>query len=83
MGSCFSLEWLEQVLVWCVIVGAIIAIIRLIVPWVLAQIGIPLIGQVLNIILWAVVCIIVIWIVFAMLSCLIGMGGVGLFPHHR
>jgi hypothetical protein len=80
---CFTLEWLEQLLVWLVIVGAIIAILRLVIPWVLAQLGIPIISQVLNIILWAIVCIIVIWIVFALLSCLVGMGGVGLFPHHH
>jgi hypothetical protein len=44
----------------------------------------PIISQVLNIVLWAVVCIIIIWIVFALLSCLIGMGGGGLLlPHHH
>ena len=78
--SCFSLAWLEQVLVWLIIVGAIIAILRLVVPWVLAQVGIPIVGQVLNIILWAIICIIVIWIVFALLSCLVGSGG--LTPPH-
>lgn len=80
--SCFSLAWLEQVLVWLIIVGAIIAILRLVIPWVLDQVGIPMVGAVLNIILWAIICIIVIWIIFALLSCLSGMGGVGLFPHH-
>ncbi len=80
--SCFSLAWLEQVLVWLIIVGAIIAIVRLVIPWVLAQVGIPMLGQVLNIIFGAIICIIVIWIIFASLSCLSGMGGVGLFPHH-
>ena len=81
--SCFTLQWLEQFLVWCIIVGAVIAIIRLIVPWVLAQVGIPLLGQALNIILWAVVAIFVVYIVFALLSCLIGMGGMSLLPPHR
>ena len=80
--GCFSMEWLEQILVWCVIIGAIIAIVRLLIPMATDWIS-PVISQVLNIVLWAVVCIIVIWIVFALLSCLIGMGGVGLFPHHR
>lgn len=81
--GCFTIQWLQQFLVWCVIVGAIIAIIRLIVPWVMAQVGIPLLGQVVNIILWAIVAIFVIYIVFALLSCLIGMGGVSLLPPHR
>ena len=81
--GCFSILWLEQFLVWCVIVGAIIAIIRLVVPWVMSQVGIPLLAQVINIILWAVVCIFALYIVFALLGCLVGMGGVSLFPPHR
>ncbi len=77
---CFTLGYLEQLLVWLVMLGAVIAIIRLVVPWVLAQVGIPLVGQVVNIILWAIVCIIVIYIVFALLSCL---GGFSLMPPHH
>jgi len=83
--GCFTLGWLQQFLVWCVIVGAIIAIIRLIVPWVMAQVGIPMLAQIVNIILWAIVCIFVIYIAFSLLGCLIGMGGGGLslLPPHR
>ena len=73
--GCFSLQWLEQLLVYCIIIFAVIAIIRLVVPWVLDQVGVPLIGQVVNILLWAFVCIIVIYVVFALLSCLLGGGG--------
>jgi hypothetical protein len=82
---CFSMEWLEQLLVWCVIVGAIVAILRLVVPWAVAQLGLPLVGQVLNIILYAIICIIAIWIIFTLISCLMSMGGggIGLFPHHH
>jgi len=72
---CFSLPWLENFLVYCIIVGAIIAILRLVIPWVIGQLGIPLVGQVLNIVLWAVVCIFVLYICFALISCLIGSGG--------
>ena len=83
--SCFSLEWLQQFLVYCVIVGAVIAIIRLVVPWAMAQVGIPILAQIVNIILWAIVVIFVIYIAFSLLSCLIGMGGHGLslLPPHR
>jgi hypothetical protein len=78
--GCFTLGWLEQFLVWCVIVGAIVAIIRLLVPWVMAQVGIPILAQAINIILWAIVCIFVIYIIFALLSCVVGMGGISLLP---
>ena len=81
--GCFTLGWLQQFLVWCVIVGAVIAIIRLVVPWVMAQVGIPLLSQAINIILWAVVCIFVIYIIFALLSCVVGMGGISVLPPHR
>jgi hypothetical protein len=77
---CFSLGWLEQLLVWLVVVAAVIMILKLIVPWVASQIGVPIIGQVLNIVLWAIVVIMVIYICFALLSCLAG-GGLPLLPH--
>ena len=77
---CFSTAWIEQLLVWLVIVCAIIAILRLVLPWVAAQLGIPLIGQIINIVLWAVVVIFVIYFCFALIGCLDG-SGVGLFPH--
>ena len=77
---CFSIGWLEQLLVWLIIVCAVVAVLRLIVPWVAAQLGVPVIAQVLNIILWAVICIFVIYFVFALLAC-VGGGGMPLFPH--
>jgi hypothetical protein len=79
---CFSLSWLEQLLVWLVIVAAVIAILRLLVPWVASQFGIPLVAQVLNIILWAIVVIFVIYICFALLSCLAGGPPILFPPHH-
>ena len=81
--GCFTLGWLQQFLVWCVIVGAIIAIIRLVVPWVMAQVGIPMLAQIINIILWAVVVIFVIYIVFDMIQCLWSYtGGFSSLPRH-
>ena len=78
---CFSIGWLEQLLVWLIIVCAVVAVLRLIVPGVAAQLGVPVIAQVLNIILWAIICIFVIYFCFALLAC-VGGGGMPLFPHH-
>lgn len=78
--SCFSMGWLEQLLVWLVIVCAIVAIIRLLVPWITSMTGFPIVGQAINIILWAFLAIICIYIVFGLLSCLIGMAGGLHFP---
>lgn len=78
--SCFSLLWIEQILVYCVILMAVFAIIRLVVPWALTKFGgdFAIVGQIINIILWAILIVIVIYIVFALLACL--MGGSGFFP---
>lgn len=68
--SCLSLGFIEQLLVWLVVASAIIAIIRLLIPWI-TGITFPIVGQVLEIILWAIVAIMAIYIIFALLSCLI------------
>lgn len=36
---CFSLAWLMNVLIWLVVVGAVVAVVRLLLPLVLAQFG--------------------------------------------
>ena len=72
--GCFSLAWLEQMLIWLVIASAIVACIRLLIPWV-TSVTFPIVGQILEIVLWAVIAIIAIYIIFALISCLIGMGG--------
>jgi len=77
---CFTLGWLASFLVQCVIIFATIAIIRLVVPWLTGLIGLPILAQVVNIILWAIVAIFAIYVVFGLLSCLWSVGG-GIMPH--
>ncbi len=71
---CFSLAWLAQLLIWLVIVGAIYAILKLVIPFVLAQLGTAggVIAGVINIILWVVIAIFVIYLCFDLISCLAG-----------
>lgn len=71
--SCLSLAFLEQLLVWLVIASAIIAVLKLLIPWI-SSLTFPIVGQVLQIVLWAVIAIIAIYIVFALLGCLTGGG---------
>jgi hypothetical protein len=73
---CFSLGWLEQLCVYIVVIMAIWAIIKLLIP----MIGVPLIAQILNIVLWAIVAIMCIYIIFGFIGCLTG-GGFSLVPH--
>ena len=80
MGSCFSLGWLEQICIWLIMVAAIVAVIRLLVPYLTGLIGLPIVAQIVNILLWAVVTIMCVYVIFALLSCLVGGGGMLHFP---
>ncbi len=73
--SCLSLGFLEALIIQCIIIGALIAVIQLLVPWLVSFTGWPILGQVIMIILWAIVAILVVYIIFALLSCLLGSGG--------
>ena len=76
--GCMSLAWVLQLCVWIVIVVALVSILRIVIPWVASWAGLP--GPVLaiiNIIIWAVICIAALYIIFELLSCLLG-GGIGL-----
>lgn len=72
---CFSLAWIEALLIWLVIIGAVIAILRLFVPWVLSLFGVSLgpIPQIIRIVIIAILAIAAIYFVFDLISCLGGI----------
>lgn len=86
---CFSLDWLLHILILGVIVTAVFAILKLIIPWALSKMGaevgegVAMLMRVFSIIIWAVVIIVVLIIVFYLISCLIswGGGGISILPH--
>ncbi len=75
--ACFSAASLESILVWLVIIGAVFAIIKVVVPMVAAELGGPgsALVRIVNIVLWAALCILVIVFAFQMISCLLSAGG--------
>jgi hypothetical protein len=79
---CFSLAWVEQICIWIVCIIAVVAIVRLLVPWLLSLVGGSLgpVPAIINIVLWAVVAIMVIYVIFALISCL--FSGAMMLPHH-
>ncbi len=77
--GCFSLELLETLLIDLVFICAIVAIIQLFIPWATGMF--PIVGQVLRIVLWAIIAIFAIYIIFALFQCLLGSGGLHLIPH--
>jgi len=74
---CFTLPWLAHFLIWLVIVCVIVAILRI---WVLPMLATldPRIVATVNILIWAVVVIYIIYFCVELLMCA-GGGGFG-FP---
>ncbi|MBR0879091.1 putative membrane protein [Bradyrhizobium barranii subsp. barranii] len=79
---CFTLAWLQQLIVWLIVIGAVVAIIKLLIPFLDGLTGMPIIGRILMIVLWAFVAIAVVVVIFGLLSCLLGGSGTFGFPHH-
>lgn len=78
---CFSFGWLEDVLIWLVIICAVVMVLRIVIPWALGALGIGIDARatmVINIILGAIILIYVIVILFDLAGCLIGSGGMHL-----
>jgi hypothetical protein len=73
--ACFTLGFLQALIIQIIIIAAIIAIIKLLVPFLVSLTGWPILGQILMIVLWAIVAIMVVYLIFALLSCLMGSGG--------
>jgi flagellar biosynthesis protein FlhB len=75
---CFPLGWVEQVLIWIIVIGAVWAILRLLVPFILSQLGLTLgsIGTIVMRILWivfiAIVLVALVVFAFDLIACLIG-----------
>ena len=73
--GCFSLSFLQQLIIWVIVIAAIVAVIRLLVPYLTSLIGFPIIGRIIEIVLWVVVAIAVVYLIFGLLGCLMGSGG--------
>ena len=81
---CFSIEWFLQLLIFLVILCGCIAILRIwVFPFIATQAGVNggKIAATINILIWVVVCIFIIYVVGYLLMCALG-GGLG-FPRIR
>ncbi len=84
---CFSIDWIVQLLVWLVLIGAIFALISLALRFVLPKLPEPMreigavVVQAFTIIMWAVVVIFVIYFIADLISCLWSAGGGLRLPH--
>jgi hypothetical protein len=76
--ACFSVGTIEYLLVELVILAVIVGVVRILLPYILAQLGVAgdMVMRVINLILWGICVIAAIYLIFALLGCL----GGGLFP---
>jgi hypothetical protein len=82
---CFSLGWLEALLINIVILAVVIGVLRILIPWVMGLLGVnvePLM-RIINLIIIGIVVIWAIYFVFSLLGCLGGggLGSLSLSPH--
>lgn len=84
---CFSMEWLKDILILCIVIGAVILMLKVIVPYAVSKMGIALgegwnvILAIFRIFLGALIAIVVVLICFEFISCLLSFVHVGsLFP---
>ena len=74
--ACFTLAWVEQLLIWLVFLCVLIGIAKVVLPMLLGLFGSPpgggVIMTVINYVLWGIAAIFVIIIVFDLISCVVG-----------
>ena len=77
---CFDIVWFEQILIWLIIIGAIVALFKLLIPLVLSNLGVAggTVMAAINIIMWAIICIFLVYFIFDLIGCL---GGGLRLPH--
>jgi hypothetical protein len=80
---CFTLGWIEHLVIWLIVVAAVIAIIRLLIPFLNEITGLPILGRIIEICLWVFVAIAVVILIFGLFSCLLGGSGTLGFPTVR
>lgn len=84
---CFSLEWIKQILILMVVFGFIIAVLGLLIPFVVARMGLALgegwalLVKIFRMFVTAAVIIFVIIVAFELISCLLSFTGGSILPH--
>lgn len=72
---CFTLLWVFELIAQLIFIVAVIIIARILIPWLLALIGVALgpIPQIINIIIGVVIALMVLWFVYDLIVCVSGV----------
>jgi len=71
---CFSADWLIHTLVWFVVVCGIVAILRLVLPWLLAWLGIGVDAMVMRVIQIVIAVIVIVWLIYFIYDLVLCVG---------
>lgn len=78
---CFSMDLIKQLCILAIIIGAVFAILKIVVPYALSKVGATLgegfgiLTQVFKVVFWAFVAIVVVVVCFELIACLITWSG--------
>lgn len=74
--ACLSLHFIEQIIIWCIVLGGVYALISLVIPLIIGPLGAigSVLVQALKIILWVVVAVVAVTVVFDLANCLLAGG---------
>lgn len=73
---CFSLGFFEQLCIYLVLIGAVWAIIQLLLPLTATALPAVVIG-IIRIVFWAIIAILIIYVIFGLLGC-VASGGLSI-----
>lgn len=75
---CFTLGWVENLVIWGIVLTAVILVFQLLIPWLWGILGLPVFPgpwvQILKIIIACAILIFICYVVFDLIQCL-GHGG--------
>jgi hypothetical protein len=72
--GCLGFEFIKTLLIWLIILGGVVALIKLLLPRILAALGVEgdIVIRALMIVLWVIIACFVVYFVFDVFSCLLG-----------
>jgi hypothetical protein len=70
---CFSLDWIEQILIWVILAVVVIGILKIIVAAILPKLGEwgSMLAQVIDWVIWGIIAIVVVVFSIELIKCLL------------
>jgi hypothetical protein len=75
--GCFSLGFLEEICIWIIVVIAFWKLWLLLSPYMLQFLP-AIVVAIIQIVIWAIIAIFFVKIIFELLACVFGSGGISL-----